>query len=136
MKHIKTQGRCPFTISLVLAKWGIREYTAFGSERGQRVGRLREALEVMKRLWTEEEVEHHGQYYQVPRVKPSTRPVQKPHPPIWVAANGDSAIRRAARWGYPWLVNPMPRSRRWPNNLPCTGPSWTGRVNQSPKFYP
>ncbi len=82
------------------------EYTAFGSERSQRVGRLREALDVMKRLWTEEEVEHHGQYYQVPKVKPSTRPVQKPHPPIWVAANGDSAIRRAARWGYPWLVNP------------------------------
>ena len=60
----------------------------------------------MKRLWTEEEVEHRGKFYQVPRVKPSTRPVQKPHPPIWVAANGDSAIRRAARWGYPWLVNP------------------------------
>ena len=82
------------------------EYTAFGSERSQRVGRLRESLEVMKRLWTEEEVEHRGEFYQVPKVKPSTRPVQKPHPPIWVAANGDSAIRRAARWGYPWLVNP------------------------------
>ena len=82
------------------------EYAAFGSERGQRVGRLRESLEVMKRLWTEEEVEHRGKFYQVPRVRPSTRPVQKPHPPIWVAANGDSAIRRAARWGYPWLVNP------------------------------
>ena len=77
-----------------------------GSERGQRVGRLRESLQVMKRLWTEEEVEHRGKFYHVPRVKPSTRPVQKPHPPIWVAANGDSAIRRAARWGYPWLVNP------------------------------
>ena len=82
------------------------EYAAFGSERGQRVGRLRESLEVMKRLWTEEEVEHHGKYYHVPRVKPATRPVQKRHPPIWVAANGDAAIRRAARWGYPWLVNP------------------------------
>ena len=41
------------------------EYTAFGSERSQRVGRLREALDVMKRLWTEEEVEHRGKYYQV-----------------------------------------------------------------------
>ncbi len=82
------------------------EYTAFGVERGQRVGRLREALAVMKRLWTEEELEFHGKYYQVPRVRPATRPVQQPHPPIWVAANGDAAIRRAARWGYPWLVNP------------------------------
>ena len=82
------------------------EYTAFGVEPGQRVGRMREALEVMKLLWTEEEVEFHGRYYHVPPVRPATRPVQRPHPPIWVAANGDAAIRRAARWGYPWLVNP------------------------------
>ena len=82
------------------------EYTAFGIERGERVGRLREALEVMRRLWTQEEVEFAGRFYQVPRVQPATRPVQQPHPPIWVAANNDAAIRRAARWGLPWLVNP------------------------------
>ena len=82
------------------------EYTAFGLERGERVSRLREALEVMKLLWTQEEVEFEGKYYRVPRVSPATRPVQQPHPPIWVAANIDVAIRRAARWGYPWLVNP------------------------------
>ena len=83
-----------------------QEYTAFGVQRGQRVGRLREALEVMKMLWTEDEVEFQGKYYQVPRSTPATRPVQKPYPPIWVAANNGSAIRRAARWGYPWLINP------------------------------
>lgn len=82
------------------------EYTAFGVERGQRVGRLREALDVMKLLWTGEEMEFQGKYYQVPRTTPVTRPVQQPHPPIWVAANSNAAIRRAARWGYPWLINP------------------------------
>ncbi len=82
------------------------EYTAFGLERRERVSRLREALEVMKLLWTQEEVEFEGKYYRVPRVSPATHPVQQPHPPIWVAANNDVAIRRAARWGYPWLVNP------------------------------
>ena len=82
------------------------EYTAFGVDRTHRVQRMEEALEVMKRLWTEEEVEFQGNYFQVPRVKPVTRPVQKPHPPIWVAANNDVAIHRAARWGYPWLINP------------------------------
>ena len=82
------------------------EYIAFGVERSERVQRMGEALEVMKRLWTEDEVEFQGKYFRVPRVKPATRPVQKPHPPIWVAANNDAAIRRAARWGYPWLVNP------------------------------
>ena len=96
-------GRFVFGIGL-----GYRdeEYISFGTTRRERVGRLREALEVMKLLWSEEEVEFQGKYYQVPRVKPSTRPVQQPHPPIWVAANGDRAIRRAARWGYPWLINP------------------------------
>ena len=82
------------------------EYTAFGIERSDRVARMRESLELMKRLWTDEEVEFRGKYYQVPRITPATRPVQKPHPPIWVAANNDVAIRRAARWGYPWLINP------------------------------
>ena len=96
-------GRFVFGIGL-----GYRdeEYICFGVQRAQRVGRLQEALEVMKLLWTQEEVEFHGKYYQVPRVQPATRPVQQPHPPIWVAANNDAAIRRAARWGYPWLVNP------------------------------
>ena len=97
------RGRFIFGIGL-----GYRdeEYTAFGVERSERVRRLREALAVMKLLWTEEEVEFQGKYYQVPRIQPATRPVQHPHPPIWVAANSDAAIRRAARWGYPWLINP------------------------------
>ena len=82
------------------------EYAAFGIQPGERVGRLREALEVMKLLWTQREVEFQGKYYHVPRTIPATRPVQQPHPPIWVAANSDAAIRRAARWGYPWLINP------------------------------
>ena len=82
------------------------EYTAFGIQRGERVGRLREALEVMRLLWTQDEVEFQGKYYQVPSCAPATRPVQQPHPPIWVAANNDAAIRRAARWGYPWIINP------------------------------
>ena len=82
------------------------EYTAFGIQRGERVGRLREALEVIRLLWTQDEVEFQGKYYQVPRCAPATRPVQQPHPPIWIAANNDAAIRRAARWGYPWIINP------------------------------
>ncbi len=82
------------------------EYAAFGVRRGERVARARESLELIKLLWTEDEVEFHGKYYQAPRVRPVTRPVQKPHPPIWVAANNDAAIRRAANWGYPWLINP------------------------------
>ena len=96
-------GRFVFGIGL-----GYRdeEYMAFGVDRSERVERMNESLELMKLLWTEDEVEFHGKYYNVPKVKPATKPVQKPYPPIWVAANNDVAIRRAARWGYPWLINP------------------------------
>ena len=58
------------------------EFAAFGVQRGERVGRLREALDVMKLLWTQSEVEFQGKYYQVPHIVPATRPVQQPHPQL------------------------------------------------------
>ena len=82
------------------------EFSAFGIDRRERVGRMVEGLEIIKKLWTEDEVEFHGRYYHVPAVKPTAKPVQKPHPPIWVAANVDAAVRRLGRLGYTWLVNP------------------------------
>ena len=82
------------------------EYTAFGIRSRERVGRLIEALTVMKLLWTEDDVEFEGEYYKVPRTKSIIRSVQKPYPQIWVAASNDAAIRRAGRLGYPWLINP------------------------------
>lgn len=82
------------------------EYTSFGVKTSERVGRMTEAMDVMKRMWAGEVVDHNGKYYQVPGVQSSALTVQKPHPPIWVAANHDNAIRRAARWGYAWMVNP------------------------------
>ena len=98
-----TNGKFVFGVGL-----GYRdeEYTAFGVQRGERVGRMNEAMDLIKKLWSEDEVEFNGKYYTVPKTKIGTRPVQNPHPPIWVAANNDVAIRRAARWGYPWLINP------------------------------
>ncbi len=84
------------------------ENIAFGTNPTlkERAARMTESLEVMKLLWTRDEVEFHGAYYNIPKVKIATRTIQKPHPPIWVAANSDSAVRRAARAGYPWLINP------------------------------
>jgi alkanesulfonate monooxygenase SsuD/methylene tetrahydromethanopterin reductase-like flavin-dependent oxidoreductase (luciferase family) len=111
-----TDGRFVFGIGL-----GYRdeEYTAFGIRRSERVGRLHEAMDVIKRLWIEDEVEFEGKYYTVPKTTPTTRPVQQPHPPIWVAANNDVAIRRAARWGYPWLINPHAK-------IPMVADQWVG----------
>ena len=111
-----TGGRFVFGVGL-----GYRdeEYTAFGVQRSERVGRVNEAMDIIKRLWTEDEVEHTGKYYTVPRTQLVTRPAQRPHPPIWVAANNDVAIRRAARWGYPWLINPHA-------TVPMVAGQWTG----------
>ena len=61
---------------------------------------------MIKRLWTENELEFNGDFYTVPKVRIATRPLQRPHPPIWMAANADAAVRRSARQGYPWLINP------------------------------
>ena len=97
------KGRFIFGIGLGYRE---EEYAAFGISRKDRVPRLMEALEVMKLLWTGEEVEFNGTFYNVPRIKSTCRPIQRPHPPIWMAANQDAAIRRAARLGYPWLINP------------------------------
>jgi len=82
------------------------EFGAFGIDPKERVGRMYEGLEVIKRLWTHEEMEFTGRYYRVPRVKPTAKTVQKPHPPIWVGAGVDAAVRRVGERGYTWLVHP------------------------------
>ena len=82
------------------------EFNAFGIPRKEMVPRMIEGLDLIKLLWTGDEVEFHGRFYDLPLVKPTTLPIQKPHPPIWIAADSDAAVKRVARLGYPWLMNP------------------------------
>ena len=60
----------------------------------------------MRRLWTEDEVTHHGKYYNVTGAKPTARPYQKPGPKVWQAAMSDPAIRRVGRTGDILFVGP------------------------------
>jgi alkanesulfonate monooxygenase SsuD/methylene tetrahydromethanopterin reductase-like flavin-dependent oxidoreductase (luciferase family) len=98
-----SHGRMIFGVGL-----GYRpeECAAFGVTMAERVPRFLESLEVIKQLWTQDEVEFHGQFYSVPRTQSTIRPVQQPHPPIWMAANQAVAVRRAGRLGYAWVMNP------------------------------
>ncbi len=80
------------------------EFDAFGVPRGQRLSRFLEALEVVKRLWTEESVTFHGKHFHLDDVHLAMRPVQKPRPPIVIAASNDKMVRRAARLGDAWTV--------------------------------
>ena len=82
------------------------EYEGFNTTRGDRVARFVEALDLIRALWSEEEVTFEGTHFRVRNGVCTVRPIQRPHPPIWVAANNDGAIRRGGRLGYPWLINP------------------------------
>ena len=98
-----TGGRFIFGIGL-----GYREAEdqAFGLEPGQRVRRLRAHLEVIKKLWSGEPVDFEAPYCHLKGATMALRPVQRPHPPIWVAANNDRAVERAAELGDTWSINP------------------------------
>ncbi len=69
----------------------------------RRVGRFKEQLALMKALWTESPVTFHGEFYQVQDAVVSPRPVQQPHPPIWMGGHAPKAVRRAADLADGWM---------------------------------
>lgn len=85
------------------------EFLAFGTTQRERVQRFEESLEAIKRLWTEDAVDMVGSHFTLKEASVATKPLQKPHPPIWIGADADPAIRRAARLGDCWYVNPHNR---------------------------
>ena len=82
------------------------EFQAMGVDKRERVGRLIEGLELIKRLWTEDSVTHHGKYFQLDDAKASVRPKQSPRPPIWLGGDVEPAVRRAARIADAWCIAP------------------------------
>ncbi|MCZ6875154.1 MAG: LLM class flavin-dependent oxidoreductase [bacterium] len=82
------------------------EFDAFQVPSGQRVQRFEEYLQLVQRLWTEDAVSYENEMCKLDNVRMNIRPVQQPYPPIWIAANNDNAIRRAARLGDTWFINP------------------------------
>ena len=102
LDHI-CQGR--FILGLGLG-YRPEECEAFGTRMSQRGARISEALELMVRLWTEEQVTHHGRYYHITDARPTARPYQKPYPKIWQAAMSDPAVRRVGRQGHILFIGP------------------------------
>ena len=98
-----SDGRLVFGVGL-----GYRdaENRAFGHDPRDRVGRFVEALEVVERLWSGEPIDYDGRHFSLRSARISMRPMQSPRPPVWLAANGDAGVRRAARLGDAWLMNP------------------------------
>jgi len=82
------------------------EFDAFGVRKGERVKKFEAYLDVIQRLWTEDSVSYDSPECRLDNVRMNIRPVQKPRPPIWIAANNDPAVKRAARLGDSWFINP------------------------------
>lgn len=99
-----------------------REYRNCGVEMSERVGRTDEALEILRRLWTEAIVTYEGIHYRLRDAVAQPRPVRPGGPPMWLAHRGRSAaaLRRTVRLCDGWLaswVSPDRFRRRWQEHL-------------------
>lgn len=112
------------------------EFDAFRVPKGQRVKRFEECLELVQRLWTEDTVSHEGETCKLENVHLNLRPVQKPRPPIWIAANSDKAVLRAARIGDSWLINPHSTTRTLKRQLALYRPELERQGRPFPRELP
>ena len=85
--------------------WLREETEIFGGDFEHRWTQTREALEVMKELWTKDEAEYHGKYYNFPAVKSYPKPAQQPHPPIIIGGMARNVLRRIVSHADGWLPN-------------------------------
>ena len=89
-----SEGRLEFGIG---AGWHKDEYLSYGypfPKASTRIEQLREAVQIIKKMWTEGEPSFHGKYYQINEVICQPKPIQKPHPPIWIGGGGEKLTLR------------------------------------------
>jgi alkanesulfonate monooxygenase SsuD/methylene tetrahydromethanopterin reductase-like flavin-dependent oxidoreductase (luciferase family) len=88
-------------------------FSGYNVSRDESRERFEEALDIIKQAWTTESFSYAGKYYQVPETSVVPKPLQKPHPPIRVAANSPDTAVFAGTAHYPVFVasvtNPLPR---------------------------
>jgi len=93
-------GRAIFGVG---ASWLEEEWVAAQLDFATRGRRVDECIEVCKRLWSEREVAHHGEFFSFDTVLFEPKPIQKPWPPILVGGESPAALRRAAAHGDGWV---------------------------------
>lgn len=99
---ILAHGRLNFGIG---TGWSEREHLAYGiplPPPGERIRRLGEACELIQRLWTEPVVNFAGRYYQLSEAYCEPKPIQKPHPPFVIGADGEQTLRVVAHYANIW----------------------------------
>lgn len=89
------------------------EFEALCMSRKERSARFAEGIELVTRLWTEPRVTFDGRFTQVKDLVLSPRPVQQPHPPLWIGARTEKATRRAAALGWNLMATLGPDPAPW-----------------------
>jgi len=87
---------------------GVFNESSYGFPLEKPVSRMLETIQVLTKLWTEGEVSHSSEFFNYERFRLASKPLQKPHPPIWVAAFGKRMYRIAARTGDGFVTQNMP----------------------------
>jgi probable F420-dependent oxidoreductase len=97
-----SKGRFQFGIG---AGWLREETEIMGGDFAHRWTQTKESVMAMKELWTKTESEYHGKYYDFPPVYSFPRPVQRPHPPIYLGGHAKNVFKRIVDWGDAWMPN-------------------------------
>jgi probable F420-dependent oxidoreductase len=92
----------------VAGGWLREEFEMLGVPFAERGRRTDEYLALLRTLWTEERVTFHGRWFTLEEAASFPKPLQRPHPPIWIGGGSPAALRRVARWGDGWIATPQP----------------------------
>ena len=87
------------------AGWNREEMENHGTDPDRRFGVMRERVEAMKAIWTEDEPEYHGRHVDFDPIWSWPKPAQKPHPPVVVGGNGAKVLDRVLSFGDEWMPN-------------------------------
>jgi len=87
------------------AGWNVEEMRNHGTDPERRFGIMRERVEAMKAIWTEDEASYSGRYVNFERIWCWPKPAQKPHPPVLIGGNGRKVIDRVVAYGDEWMPN-------------------------------
>jgi probable F420-dependent oxidoreductase len=90
--------------------WSPDEYEAAGVTWQERGKRADELIQALKKIWTTDPAEFQGKYYRIPKSVIGPKPVQKPHPPVYMAAYTPSAMKRVAAEANGWFPVGIPLS--------------------------
>jgi probable F420-dependent oxidoreductase len=87
------------------AGWQREESQIMGADFDHRWAQAREAVLALKALWTEDVSEFQGRYYDFPPVRSYPKPLQQPHPPIYLGGKAPNVLKRVAAWAEGWAPN-------------------------------